>query len=809
MGTAQRLITYCGCAVYVSLALLAANALAGDKDATPSRLAQGELSRRQQNIAEAQELLRKGDEAYGKGRYADAVEAFSGANELIPVSPVTAELRSVARERLATASVQRAHEQARQGDVAGGKKTLANIMTPELAGDDPAVLDAAAQLDDPIRTNPTLTKEHAKQVDDVRRLLYKADGFYDLAEYDKAVLSCKDILRVDPTNKAARRMMERATKAKSDYARSHYDETRAEMLANVDAQWETRVPPEAGTVPGMELTGTVGSAQETTLGKLRSIILKRIDLSQVTLTEAVDYLRQQAAELDTTELDPARKGINITVNVSSPDQEKTARILNSKIDLKLNNVPLERVLHYVCEATHTEYVVEDYAVTLRAIGLDSNQMVIRSFRVPPDFLTNAGMAQAAAAPQQADPFAAKPAGGEGLLARRRSALDVLKDQGIPFPEGASANYNPSTGTLVVRNTQVNIDLISQIVSAISNTEPIQVAVRVTMISVQETRLKELGFDWLLSPFGLGGTGIIPGTRATYLSGGTIGNGGNLSDVPVPPSVIFPNPVTAGNRSGDGAVSGNSIDSLITLNNTGQASVNNRAPGILAFNGLLNGASVQAMMRGLDQKKGVDVMGTPSTVTRSGQSSSIHVVREFIYPSEYEPPQVPNRVGVGGSSPTTAAMPTAFITKEVGVVLEVLPTVSADRRYVEVTLNPSMTDFDGFVNYGSPIQAQTTDALGNGTVQQVSANRILMPVFSVKRANTSLTVADGSTVVIGGLFKDSIQHVDDKTPLLGQLPLVGRLFQSSVHAPVSTALVILVNVQLMDPTGHTIRDRTDR
>src|ERR1035437_8054592 len=137
--------------------------------------------------------------------------------------------------------------------------------------------------------------------------------------------------------------------------------------------------------------------------------------------------------------------------------------------------------------------------------------------------------QAAAAPEQQDPFGAKPAGGgDGLLARHRSALDVLKAQGIPFPEGTGANFNPNTGTLVVRNTQANIDLITEIVSAISNTEPIEVVVRVTMISVEESRLKELGFDWLLSDFSLGGRGIVPGTAATYLSGGPRGTGSDLT-----------------------------------------------------------------------------------------------------------------------------------------------------------------------------------------------------------------------------------------------------------------------------------------
>ena len=52
------------------------------------------------------------------------------------------------------------------------------------------------------------------------------------------------------------------------------------------------------------------------------------------------------------------------------------------------------------------------------------------------------------------------------------------------------------------------------------------------------------------------------------------------------------------------------------------------------------------MRGLNQSKAADVLVRPSTISRSGESSKIEVVREFIYPTEYEPPELPQQIGVG-------------------------------------------------------------------------------------------------------------------------------------------------------------------
>ncbi len=89
---------------------------------------------------------------------------------------------------------------------------------------------------------------------------------------------------------------------------------------------------------------------------------------------------------------------------------------------------------------------------------------------------------------------------------------------------------------------------------------------------------------------------------------------------------------------------------------------------------------------------------------------------------------------------------------------------------------------------------------------LTENSILMPVFSVSKINTNLVVADGATIVMGGLLKDEIEDVQDKTPILGDIPVVGRLFQTNASKKTSTVILFLVNVELLDPTGRPYRDR---
>ncbi len=778
-------------------------------------LAEKEASSRLERVVTAQELLMKGDAAYGSGKYQEAVQQYLEARNLIPNAPASADLLAAATERYATAAVQRAAELSRKGDIAAAKELIEKVLAESVAPHHPAALAMRGKLDDPIRTNPALTKEHTKDVDEVRRTLYEADGFFQLGKYDMAKTMYEDVLRIDATNTAARRGMEKIAQQKTDYQVAAHDQTRAEMLAQVDALWELPVPE---FVDPLMLNPTETTAQAKVRfvsEKMRNIIIPVIDFEQVSIEEALDYLRAQSRQLDNTTVDPTERGVNIVMNLGNDLTGPGQQVRAIRFDLKVNNVPLEKALAYVCDQTRTHFTVDEFAINVRPAGTDSVDLITRSYKVPPDFLATDAVAP--------DKPANDPFGGdnkeEGLLAKRMTAEEKLRSYGVPFPTGATASFNGSNSSIFVKNTAGNQDMIQQLVDSIAQTEPVQCVVRVTMIKVQEDRLKELGFDWVLNNVGLGGGGITGGD-ATFLGGGTQGTG---NAVDITNGVTNPSPLTSGLRSGNSATSSNGIDDLIRKSNEGFSPSPQRAPGVLSLLGLFTDGQVAMMMRGLDQKKGVDLVSRPSTVTRSGQSAKIEIIREFIYPSEYEPPELPQQIGnnnnnnnnnngnggggvAAGVSPVTPAHPTAFEKRNVGTVLEVNPIVSADRKYIELSVKPEMTNFDGFVNYGTPISSTSTDFLGNVSLVEVTANRILQPVFSVIRANTSVTIADGATIMIGGMVEERVQNVNDKVPFLGSVPLFGGLFQSKALKPIRTNVLILVNVELQDPSGKPYRNR---
>jgi general secretion pathway protein D len=374
----------------------------------------------------------------------------------------------------------------------------------------------------------------------------------------------------------------------------------------------------------------------------------------------------------------------------------------------------------------------------------------------------------------------------------------------------------------VRNTPTNLELIDGIVIAAQGDTPRQIRVTTKFVEVTQENGDELGFDWIATPFGVGSN--------YFLGGGTVGSGTartnqdfigtinrvNLPGIPASPQQNVSNIITASNRSGAAAVNRNSIDAI--LNNPQRtAQATSVAPGILSMTGLFSSGQVQMIMRGLSQKKGADIMTAPSVVALPGQTATIEIIREFIYPTEYEPPELPNQVGnngggqggnnVGGGGgagfPVTPATPSAFDTKNTGVTLEVEAQIDANDSIIELRFTPEIVEFEGFVNYGSPITAPATDALGNPVQIVITENRIEMPVFSIRKVKTGLTIYDGYTVAVGGLMREDVQSVEDKVPILGDLPFIGRLFQTKAQNHIKSNLIIFVTAEIIDATGRRV------
>jgi general secretion pathway protein D len=90
-----------------------------------------------------------------------------------------------------------------------------------------------------------------------------------------------------------------------------------------------------------------------------------------------------------------------------------------------------------------------------------------------------------------------------------------------------------------------------------------------------------------------------------------------------------------------------------------------------------------------------------------------------------------------------------------------------------------------------------------TERLLTANVINQPIFSVRKVQTGVSIWDGQTVGLGGLIREDVQDIEDKIPILGDLPFVGRLFKSEAEQHFKRNLMIFVTAHLIDPSGQRI------
>ena len=773
-----------------------------------SSIAEREIARRLARLEDARQAIEKGDKFYAEGDYEAALGQYKAALEAIPNAPTTQDWRTLAQAKFADASVALAKERAKNGRYKEAHELVdgALAVNPEHKGAN--ILKR--QLDDPDRYPPALTPQHVENVQNVERSLQMGNSFQDLGDYDNAIGQFQDALRKDPYNIAARRGMERVEQRKDEYYGAARDHTRAKMLNVVNQAWEDQVP--VGVVNVADNVGSTTVDSSTYLiEKMKMIRFPTVSFAGATIDEAVEFLRMKSRDLDETEKDPSKKGVNIILKAG--DTPSTAQI-----SLDLKDVPMEEALRYVTELAGMKFKVEPFAVMVVPISESTTEQYTRVYKVPPDFQSiTGGDSGAPAAP--ADPFAPAAAAPTSSIPRKKSAKDILTEQGIPFPDGASAVFNPVSSQLIVKNTAPNLDLVESFVDTLKDKAPKQIYITTKFVEVTQKNTDELGFDWLLGPFNL------PGTTRTFGSGGSVGNSpnGQLSAQdfsfynPGGGVVGGANPISRGMRFGSAAIIPDSVDGLLEATET----VSSVSPGVFALAGVMSDPQFQVVIRALNQKKGVDLMSAPSVTTKSGTRATVEVVREFYYPTEFDPPQIPQQfggtggvstnglAGLGGGSngsfPVTPTTPTNFEVKPIGVRMEVDPVVGPDGYTIDLTLAPEVNEFEGFINYGSPIQTASTDAVGNPTTIVLTENRIPQPVFSTRKVSTSVSVWDGQTVAMGGLIREDVQDVEDKVPLLGDIPFIGRLFQTKAEDHFKRNLTVFVTAKLIDPSGQPIKN----
>ncbi len=790
-----------------------------------------QIAQRQDALREAMQQLQEGRNAYSAGRYTQAEESYRKALELLPKAEATRGQRDFMEKSLADALLAKAIDYR----AVGRRQEAINFLNEAqlLAPTNRLITRELTHTHDAIRNNPALSPQHVGDVNEVNRLLTMGYAYFDLGKFDDAIKTFDAVLAIDPYNMAAQRGKTKAAEYQSRGSRVMHDATRTELLAEVDKQWDIDKNRD-GEIPQVEVIPpasdlSLPNEQYLLADALQQINIPQINLDAATVADFVDVLNGQIRVAASRGL-LGNTSFNIVENFGTQDSTAYQQLSAKRITLNLSNVSLQTVLDIATRQLGIQYDFVPAGIELTYSGADFGPLKTRQYTVHPAFFRQNGSAESE------DDESDFGSTGSSPRLRRVSAKAHLEQLGIAFPAGANARYSAANRTLTVSNTSYNLKQLDELLAVPFQTDR-QVMLNVYSMNVSQRDLEDLGFEWIIN---------ASISDAVYAAGGMVSSeasntiGENTVNINAQGNLV-----TSGLRSGRSVLTNSSIEDLITAGSAVDftAAQSEKSPGIFGFRGIWTGADLSILVRGLNQKKGVDSLYNPQVIFSPAEERQVLVanVREFFVPTSYTEPQL--QQNSSSTDPLTDLLNRGYPLEEARALLEesgggmsstpiVIPSHPEEFEFVGTTedqfngigttlavhraqilnggesiivdLSASINEFDGFVNWGTPITAGMV--AGDGEIYSIEAteNRIVQPIFNRKFVNTSLELAPGNIVVFASLHEAKIIKYEDKVPILGDIPLLGRLFRSEGSSRDKRVLLFFARVDLMDPTGLDVK-----
>lgn len=755
-------------------------------------MARAESDRITALITQAQTQLSAARRHNRDNRPEEAISTVDTAIATLPVNPLTQKVIADLQREKASALLGRAQALLKRGDPEGARAAIAAHDQIEAGSARAASLERQlAQLESKAAntaTDPVFAADRAA----TERLIAKGRSQYVAGDVDGAQQTFRAVEAQEPDNTVAKGFLIRIAEEKTETGALNREKTRAQLLEEVAKAWQR---------PGIYQERTRGPDQAAAVApvakKLNEIIIPSVSFNRAEIGQVVAALSAASEEFDPSTVGP--KGVNVVL--LDPSNK------NPLISISLRHATLKRVLDFVTEAVGYQYEVQSDAVIVRPGG-ETSTLETQFFPITrATVLRMTGITGGGGAGGR-DPYAgagaaaaAEPVVGGGEAAGMRG---FLQQAGVSFTvEGSSLAYDGSA--IIVTQTPRNIERIRNILARYNDVR--QVEIESKFMEVQEGALEELGVTWNLTRRGI--PQINPTTGAPILDS----NGRQVfSPQEVYSSAGVNRPLSDAFSAANNIKSINIAGGVTTsvINNTttttssdglivpvappsvpGGVSLASGASALARISGFVGEFDVAAVIRALSQKQGTDLLSSPKVTVLSGTPANLTVAQELRYPQSYG--EIQSQANTGSVS-VTSGTPQEFTMRNVGVELKVTPTVEEDDYSVSLDLNPRVTDFEGFVEYGGPsvaISGATTVTVPPGFYQ---------PIFSVREITTKVTVWDGATLVMGGLTREEVRKVNDKVPFFGDIPFVGRLFRSKGESSQKRNLLIFVTANLVSPGG---------
>ncbi|MEZ5989633.1 MAG: hypothetical protein R3F30_11000 [Planctomycetota bacterium] len=622
-----------------------------------------------------------------------------------------------------------------------------------------------------------------RQVND---LLAKGTRSFETRQFDKAVEYAEEALRLQPLNEVARQLQNAADKALRDVVKDRYlaEKTREFNLYLTELQEQKTPYTDVLTGPSADYWLKI-SALRSDSAEGKAVMKDETTLALEALLRTTQLPAGMSFEDGTSYIEVidqvnSTTGVNVLV---SPEARQSIEDNGYSITpaLTLNSaLPLRNFLNILVDRTSRElaYMIREGTIilTTRQKSLGKPVLRVHPIKDLTAQITNFTGPIIRDIPRPGGDEEGEPrAGGEEedpVTFVDPSQLDELVRKHVaPTSWDAEGVQMEATETnLIVQHTPEVQEQIAVFLDDLRKFSTSLVSIESKFLRVNRNFLEEIGVDWR----GLGGANA-KGTEAQLddISNGPpdnasrgLDNNGTQSPSASPVAGFFYDDGLDGDfRGRTENYFSSALGEILTT----------RGGGTLGLT-LLDDTEFNLLLRAVTKSQDVQVVDSQLLTVLNGQRANVSVIEQTAFVQDFS---------VEVAQAAFIADPEVNVIQD-GVVLDVQPTISYDRKYITLELQPTVAELV------RPIPTFTTSL--SGTTLPVT---IQFPQMTVSSTGTSVKVPDGGTVLIGGLNRVLNRERRAEVPWLADLPLISFLFKQEGVVDENRSLMVMVKASIFN------------
>ena len=328
------------------------------------------------------------------------------------------------------------------------------------------------------------------------------------------------------------------------------------------------------------------------------------------------------------------------------------------------------------------------------------------------------------------------------------------------PEGASYKIFRDRNILIIKDTRENIRLAEKVIKEFDK-PPQQVAIEARFITISQDDLKDLGAE-----------------------------------------IRQMNAVPYHDPSNHAKIK--SVNMLTSL-----AAIGEGAPdgvGLINFSGVLENRTFDILISAIERKTSSVTLSVPRVTVMNNRQARIRKGEKLYYFEEYDLKTVDNKTtNIIGNTTTwsdNVLVPSGNPTElPIGLTFDVNVNIGNDGKTVLLGLKPEIVEllkWEDYITSGDDDDDDDSDSSTDSGLSQIK-----LPHLYEKSVVTTVGVASGQTVVLGGMLENNKQKTVKKIPLLGDIPLLGLLFRHEEDIQKPTNLLIFVTATIINDKGEFV------